>query len=333
MPRERWFYAKDLRRVGPLPRRQLVESLLARPDARACLIWRHGLPAWTPAREVPEIDRQLASFIRAEPAPAHEPALSAVPSLATPGGEAARERALRVPGQTSARAARGVQQPPKVALYLAGLAALLVVVVVAWLLWPRSTESEGPASLPGTGAAQSGGSPLASPATGEAPSTALGTGAAKSAGAPFASPATGEAPSTARGPGAGTPGFAGWSDQEAEMPLAELRRLRGVGGWSGDRLTITLYNGSTWRVTEILVRTSRLRGDEFVDGATPHRLLPVGGAPLDAATAELLKKVVPDRKKAGVNPLDTGPFEATVGPQPEAYRWKIEGARGYPPRS
>ena len=309
MPRERWFYAKDLRRVGPLPRRQLVESLLARPDARACLIWRHGLPAWTPAREVPEIDRQLASFVKAEPGPAHEPALSAVPSLATPGGEAAAERALRVPGQTSARAARGEQrlQPPKVALYLASLAALLVAVVVAWLLWPRSTDSEGPAF-------------------------ALGTGAAKSAGAPLASPATGEAPSTARGPGAGTPGFAGWSDQEAEMPLAELRRLRGVGGWSGDRLTITLYNGSTWRVTEILVRTSRLRGDEFVDGATPHRLLPVGGAPLDAATAELLKKVAPDRKKAGVNPLDTGPFEATVGPQPEAYRWKIEGARGYPPR-
>jgi hypothetical protein len=310
MPRERWFYAKDLRRVGPLPRRQLVESLLARPDARACLIWRHGLPAWTPAREVPEIDRQLASFIKAEPAPAHEPALSAVPSLATPGGEAAAERALRVPGQTSARAARGGQrlQPPKVALYLAGLAALLVVVVVAWLLWPRSTDNEGPAS-------------------------ALGAGAAKSGGAPLASPATGEAPSTGRGPGAGTPGFAGWSDQEAELPLAELRRLRGVGGWSGDRLTITLYNGSTWRITEILVRTSRLRGDEFVDGATPHRLLPVGGAPLDAATAELLKKVAPDRKKAGVNPLDTGPFEATVGPQPEAYRWKIEGARGYPPRS
>ena len=31
--------------------------------------------------------------------------------------------------------------------------------------------------------------------------------------------------------------------------------------------------------------------------------------------------------------LDTGPFEATVGAQPEAYRWRIEGARGYPPRA
>jgi len=105
-----------------------------------------------------------------------------------------------------------------------------------------------------------------------------------------------------------------------------------VGAWSGERLTITLYNGSTWRITEILVRTSRLTGDEFVDADTPHRLLPVGAAPLDAGTAELLKKVAPDRRKAGVSPLDTGPFEASVGPQPPAYRWRIEGARGYPPR-
>jgi hypothetical protein len=105
-----------------------------------------------------------------------------------------------------------------------------------------------------------------------------------------------------------------------------------VGGWIGERLTITLYNGSTWRITEILVRTSRLRGDEFVDAETPHRLLPVGGPSFDAGTAELLRKVAPDRKKPGVNPLDTGPFEAIVGPQPGAYRWRIEAARGYPPR-
>jgi hypothetical protein len=117
------------------------------------------------------------------------------------------------------------------------------------------------------------------------------------------------------------------------VPATELRRLRGVGAWAGDKLTITLYNGSSWRVTEILVRTSRLRGDEFVDGETPLRMLPVGGAPVDAATAELLEKVAPNRKKPGVNPLDTGMFAVTVGPQPQAYRWKIEGARGYPARS
>ena len=304
MARERWFYAREMRRVGPLPKHRLVESLLTLPDARACLIWRHGLPAWTPAREVPEIDRQLAPFVKAEAVPAPEPALAAATSLG-----AVPAPGIRAPAPTPARPARGEERPPppNVAPYLGGLAALLVVVVVGWLLWPRSNDRQGLEPPPGGGAAKSGGPPLASPEAGAGPSAE-------------------------RGPGAGTPGFAGWSDQEAELPLAELRRLRGVGAWSGDRLTITVYNGSAWRVTEILVRTSRLRGDEFVDGATPHRLLPLGGAPLDAATAELLKKVVPDRKKPGVNPLDTGPFEATVGPQPDAYRWRIEGGRGYPPR-
>jgi hypothetical protein len=124
----------------------------------------------------------------------------------------------------------------------------------------------------------------------------------------------------------------GWADQEAELPASELKRLRGVGAWTGDRLTITVYNASSWRVTEIFVRTSRLEGDKFVDSIAPQRLLPAGGAQVDAAVGQLLNRVAPDRKRPGVNPADTGPFEATVGPQPAGYRWKIESARGYPPR-
>ena len=40
----------------------------------------------------------------------------------------------------------------------------------------------------------------------------------------------------------------------------------------------------------------------------------------------------PDRKKPGLNPSDTGPFEGKAGAQPENFRWEIESARGYPPR-
>lgn len=310
MPRERWFYAKEMRRMGPFPKRQLVESLLGLPDPGGCLIWRHGLPAWTPAREVPEINRQLAPFVKAEPPPAPEPASAPAPFRGTGGIEAATERTTGVPARTGARPGRKAERPPQpsIALYFGGLAALLVVVVVSWLLWPRSNDNEVPPPAP-----------RAAPA--------------RPAGTPLASPGAGAAPFNERGSSPRAPTFSGWSDQEADLSTAELRRLRGVGAWSGNRLTITVYNGSTWRITEILVRTSQLRGDEFVDGEAPHRLLPVGGAPVDAGTAELLKKVAPDRKKPGVNPLDTGPFEATVGPQPEAYRWRIEGARGYPPRN
>jgi hypothetical protein len=75
-------------------------------------------------------------------------------------------------------------------------------------------------------------------------------------------------------------------------------------------------------VTEILARTSRLK-NQSIDAEAPKRLLPAG---------ELLKGV-PDRTKAGVNPLDTGAFAGVVGAAPAAYSWSIEGARGYPPRS
>jgi hypothetical protein len=315
MPRERWFYAKDMRRMGPLPKRQLLEALLALGDPRSCLIWRHGLPAWTPAREVPEIDRQLAPFAKVDASAARVPTLMPAGS---PGSVADEGEGQELEGRPTIRpgGAKTRSASPNIALYFGSLAALVAVVVAGWLFWPRSDDPATATRHTHTeGAAPDSGRRGTARPDGAAPSPlAAGTRSAET-----------EAD-------ADTPGFAGWSDQETDLAADELRRLRGVGGWSGNRLTITLYNGSTWRVTEILVRTSRLSGDEFVDGETPHRLLPVGGAPVDEGTAELLKKVAPDRKKPGVNPLDTGPFQATVGPQPPAYRWRIEGARGYPPR-
>jgi hypothetical protein len=308
MPRERWFYARDMRRMGPVPKRQLLESLLALPDPRGCLIWRHGLPAWTPARDVPEIDRQLVPFVKAEPPPGREEALAA------PAPAAGLAIAPSPPAPRAAYEPARARQP-NIGLYFGGLGGLLALVVVGWFFWSSSKTEERPTTAAGAGRGRAGGS---------------ATGAVSGAGS---NASAGEAPAgTAAGASGEAPAFAGWSDQEAELTPDQLRRLRGVGGWTGNTLTITLYNGSTWRITEIQVRTSHLRGDDFVDGETPHRLLPAGGAQVDAGMADLLTKVAPDRKKAGVNPLDTGNFEAALGPKPEAYRWRIEGARGYPPR-
>jgi hypothetical protein len=178
-------------------------------------------------------------------------------------------------------------------------------VLVGWIWWralPAGSARSSGAGDQGAGAGVTG-------AAGTSPD-----------GRPTASTATG-----------GPAEFAGWSDREADLSPDQLRRLRGVGGWSGNTLTITLYNGSTWRVTEILVRTSELRGEDFVDAETPNRLLPEG---VDAGVADLLHKVAPERTmKAGVNPLDAAKFQALVGAKPEAYRWRIEAARGYPPRN
>jgi hypothetical protein len=121
------------------------------------------------------------------------------------------------------------------------------------------------------------------------------------------------------------------ADQESELPAAELRRLRPVWAWEGETLRGTVYNGTGWRVTELFVRVGRFVNDDFVEDARPIPLVPPG-AQVDAGVADLLSKVAPDRKKPGLNPLDTGIFEGRAGSRPESFRAEIESARGYAPR-
>ncbi len=127
--------------------------------------------------------------------------------------------------------------------------------------------------------------------------------------------------------------MAGLGDREQNLPPSELSRLRGVAAWEGTSLVFTLYNGSSWRVTELFVKPSRMINDQFVDDTTPRKLLPLQGEQTEAGVDSLLDKVAPDRKKPGVNPFDTGRFQGEAGPRPEAYRCPIVGARGYPPRA
>jgi hypothetical protein len=117
----------------------------------------------------------------------------------------------------------------------------------------------------------------------------------------------------------------------ADLPAAEAHKLRGVAAWSGDTLKLTVYNGTGWRVTELYVRIGRFRGDDFIEDPRPILLLPLGGQ-VDAGVAALMNRVAPDRKKPGLNALDTGLFQGTAGQQPESFRWEIETARGYPPQ-
>ena len=128
-----------------------------------------------------------------------------------------------------------------------------------------------------------------------------------------------------------TAAAAALANRESDLPASDLKRLRGVATWSGDTLKLTVYNGTAWRVTELYVKVSRFKGDEVVEDPRPLVLLPPGAA-VDAGVADLLSRVAPDRKKPGLNPADTGPFEGKAGQQPENFRWEIEAARGYAPR-
>ncbi len=135
MARERWFFAKDNRRMGPFPRRQLVESLLALPDPRTCLVWRHGLPAWTPAAEVPEIQRLLAPF---SPAKDQEPAREPISPAGAGAPDASGRFEARPPGRPGARpktpAKRRSGLDPLVYAGI-GLAVVVVGALLVWLLW------------------------------------------------------------------------------------------------------------------------------------------------------------------------------------------------------
>lgn len=118
---------------------------------------------------------------------------------------------------------------------------------------------------------------------------------------------------------------------EADLPPAEVRKLRAMAVWSGEVLKLTAYNATDWRVTEIYVRLERYDGNSFVEDPRPVWLVPPG-AQVDAGVADLLQRVAPGRGRAGLNPADTGVFEVKAGTQPENFRWRIEAARGIAPR-
>jgi hypothetical protein len=195
-------------------------------------------------------------------------------------------------------------------VYGAIAAGAVAVSLVAWLVWPRSRPKPLPQPLPLGGTTAENAPAVVIPAP-----TSGGTPAGRSA----------------PGPPAPTPRPAGVASRVADLPAAEAHKLRGVAAWSGDTLKLTVYNGTGWRVTELYVRIGRFRGDDFIEDPRPILLLPLGGQ-VDAGVAALMNRVAPDRKKPGLNALDTGLFQGTAGQQPESFRWEIETARGYPPQ-
>jgi hypothetical protein len=343
MPRERWFFAQDNKRRGPVPMAQLIEGLLRTPDPMGSLVWRHGLVGWTRAGEVPEVERKISPFV-------------ATRQAATPadGRPAATSGSYPVIARTQARDERPAprpapryeeEAPPTAAtssatLYVASSAAGVIVLgFLAFLFWPRPERKLVSPTDAGLVMLKDGGAePSPAPGGGPHPAPATGAPATKASGAAPANPgstktaATTSVPSVVVPVATPTPATIGLGDQEQNLPQAELAKLRGVAGWEGTSLVFTLYNGSSWRVTELFVKPSRLINDQFVDDTTPRKLSPLQSEQAEAGVDSLMNKVAPDRKKPGVNPFDTGRFQGEAGPRPEAYRCPIVGARGYPPR-
>ena len=192
-----------------------------------------------------------------------------------------------------------------------------MLVLLGWLFWPRpQAPAAPPVPVPLGGTTAENAPAVVIPAT---------PAGVRATPVPTPPPVT----STTTRPEA--PVAAGMSDRETDLPPAELRKLRSVWAWEGDALKGTVYNGTGWRVTEIYVSVFRFVNDDFVEDPQPLRLTPPA-AQVDAGVADLLNKVAPDRKKPGLNPLDTGSFEGKAGLRPESFRASIESARGYAPR-
>jgi hypothetical protein len=314
MARERWFYAQSHQRRGPVPLSQLIESVLSQGDPRAVLIWRKGFADWTQAEDIPEIERKIAPFLRRKEAEAA--------ARRTPAPVAAAEPAV------------AATPPPRPApganplLLYGGLATGVVVTgLVAWLLWP-SSEPPAPQVVPlgGTTAENAPAIVIPAPeARPEPPPTPAAT-------PPPATPPPVTAPPqpVAAAPVA-TPIPEAVADKEADLPRSEVQKLKQIAAWKGVTLELTVVNNTSWRITEIYATVQRFVGNEVVEDDTPILLLPPETAVNDEV-ASLLNKVAPDRKKPGLNPLDTGKFAGQAGPAPEGFRCEIVSARGYPPR-
>jgi hypothetical protein len=306
MARERWFYAQGVQRRGPVVFNQLVESVLGQAEPRAVLVWRKGFADWTRAEDVPEVERRLAPF------------------LARKAAEEAAKRPAPAPvaAPTKRRVHVEEAKPGSPALVYGGIAGGVAVLgLLAWLFWPRAEPiAPAPTQLPLGGTNPDNAPAVVIPARPRETPVALATEAPPPVTRPAATPTP-----------APTAASAVLSDGESDLPAGDLKRLRGVATWAGETLKLTLYNGTQWRVTELYVKISRFKDDDFVEDPRPVVMVPPGQS-VDAGVADLLSRVAPDRKKAGLNPADTGPFEGKAGQQPENFRWEIESARGYAPR-
>jgi hypothetical protein len=303
MARERWFFAQGSQRRGPAPLNQLVESVLGQPDPRAVLVWRKGFADWTRAEDVPEVERRIAPFLARKAAE-----------------EAARRPPAPPPVVAPPPPPRVVEEakPGSAALVYGGIAAGVAVLgLLGWLFWPRAQPAE-PVPIGGTTVDNA-------PAV-VIPAPPVGTPTP----APVATPTPAPTP-TPRPTATAAPVVAALADRETDLPKSEIRKLRPVWAWEAETLKGTIYNGTGWRVTELYVRVGRFINEDFVEDPRPIVLAAPGGE-VDAGVADLLSKVAPDRKRPGINPLDTGVFQGRAGLRPENFRAEIEAARGYAPR-
>lgn len=133
------------------------------------------------------------------------------------------------------------------------------------------------------------------------------------------------------------------SSQFAQMvlPVSELSKLTGPATMEGDALTVSVFNGTDWHISEIAVAVMIVRKN-----APPDMSLSGRGMGLDRANpaleqAEVRPEKKPDqtviyRMRAAASPLTmtvfSAPLNLNLDPGDE-WHWALVEAKGYPPQS
>jgi hypothetical protein len=131
---------------------------------------------------------------------------------------------------------------------------------------------------------------------------------------------------------------------QMELPPADLLKLEGPATIEGDTLIVSVYNRTSWHVSELAVALTVVKKNLARGGA-----MPAAGAvnlvPASVAYAPEEEEIRPEKKpdvttiyrmRAAAPPSATSVFSArlsrNLGPD-EEWHWAIVQARGYPPQT
>jgi|HubBroStandDraft_6_1064221.scaffolds.fasta_scaffold464425_2 hypothetical protein len=135
------------------------------------------------------------------------------------------------------------------------------------------------------------------------------------------------------------------SSQYAQMdlPPADVLKLEGPATIEGDALTVSVFNGTDWHVSEVAVALTVVKKNEPKDAFLPYGRATF--APAVAASLPQESEVRPEKRpdvtviyrmRAAAAPFATTIFSAPLNldlAPGEEWHWAIVQAKGYPPQT
>jgi len=114
---------------------------------------------------------------------------------------------------------------------------------------------------------------------------------------------------------------------QMELPPVDIGKLSGPATIDGDVLSLSLFNGTDWHVSEVSVALTIVRkSQDFIASAS---------VPQETRAEKKPDATAIYRMRAAAPPFATAAFTAPLGrllESDEEWHWAIVQARGYPPR-